>query len=388
MTARAADIIIVGAGIAGLWTFHRLKKRGYDVLLLEKESIGSGQTLASQGIIHSGLKFAIAGKVSTLARSISAMPDLWRSALKGEGEVDLSTAKKAAESQILLIPGGLIGNISKVIAKKTLGKNVRELPPKDWPKDLTASGFKGSAIFMDEIVLDIPSILCALAEPYRNAIRKIPQEFAHDPAAFLAQQSITARKIIFTAASSNLPIAKRTEHDQGLEVQHRPLLMGMLKPAPFPLFAHLVGTSEKPVATITTHKDKDGTLIWYLGGGVAERPKDSPAQETFNAARKAFRDYLPALDFSKVKWATLPIDRVEGKSKAGGWMPDTPTLHSAGNSLFAWPTKLTFAPMLSDMVLQQLEKEGITPSGKTTDWSFLTSATYGLAPWDQAQWTD
>jgi glycine/D-amino acid oxidase-like deaminating enzyme len=84
MTARAADIVIVGAGIAGLWTFHRLKKRGYDVLLLEKDSIGGDQTIASQGIIHSGLKFAIAGKISTLARSISAMPDIWRTALKGE----------------------------------------------------------------------------------------------------------------------------------------------------------------------------------------------------------------------------------------------------------------------------------------------------------------
>jgi hypothetical protein len=185
-------------------------------------------------------------------------------------------------------------------------------------------------------------------EPYRNAIRKIPQEYADDPAAFLTQQNITAKKIIFTAAWSNLPIAKQQSHEQGLDVQHRPLLMGMLKPAPFPLFAHLVGTSEKPVATITTHKDRDGALIWYLGGGVAERSKESPPQDTFNAVKKAFSTYMPALDLSTVKWASLPIDRVEGKSKTDGWMPDTPTLHRAGNMrCTAWPTKLTFAPMLA-----------------------------------------
>ena len=67
------DIVIFGAGIAGLWTFHSLKKMGYDVLLLERESIGGGQTIASQGIIHSGLKFSLAGKVNKLAKSISAM---------------------------------------------------------------------------------------------------------------------------------------------------------------------------------------------------------------------------------------------------------------------------------------------------------------------------
>ena len=49
------DVVIFGAGIAGLWTFNRLKSLGYDVLLLEKKAIGCGQTLASQGIIHSGL---------------------------------------------------------------------------------------------------------------------------------------------------------------------------------------------------------------------------------------------------------------------------------------------------------------------------------------------
>ena len=388
MTARKADIVIIGAGIAGLWTFHRLKKRGYDVLLLEKDSIGSGQTLASQGIIHSGLKFAIAGKISTLARSISAMPEVWRSALKGEGEVDLSTAKKAAESQMLLIPGGLIGNISKVIAKKTLGKNVREIPQKDWPAEIAQSGFSGSVVHMDELVLDIPSVLCALAEPYRNAIRKVPVDYASNPTEFLARENIVAKKMIMTSASSNLLIARQADHEQGLEVQYRPLLMGMVKPAPFPLFAHLIGTSEKPLATVTTHKDKDGVLVWYLGGGLAERAKESSLRDVYEAARKAFATYMPSIDLTQAKWSVLPIDRVEGKSKTDGWMPDTPTLHAAGNSLYAWPTKLTFAPMLSDMILQQLEKEGVAPSGQKTDWTFLPPAAYGLPPWDHAQWTD
>ena len=76
------DIVIVGAGIAGLWTFNRLKRMGYDVLLLESKAIGSGQTIASQGIIHSGLKYAFAGKVNNLAKSISAMPACWKKCLR------------------------------------------------------------------------------------------------------------------------------------------------------------------------------------------------------------------------------------------------------------------------------------------------------------------
>ena len=107
--ARPIDIAIFGAGIAGLWTFARLKRAGYDVLLLEREAIGFGQTIASQGIVHSGLKYSLAGKLNETARSISAMPDRWRAALRGEGEVDLSDARTSADSQFLLIPGGLLG---------------------------------------------------------------------------------------------------------------------------------------------------------------------------------------------------------------------------------------------------------------------------------------
>ena len=385
--AKKADIVIFGAGIAGLWTFHRLKKRGYDVLLLEKDSIGCGQTIASQGIIHSGLKFVFAGKINKLAQSISAMPDIWREAMRGENEVDLTSAKMSAESQYLLIPKGLFGGLSKIVAKKALGKSVREVPKEDWPEDLKNAGFEGSAIFMGEPVLDIGTALRSLAEPYRDSIRKITEEEAASPFDFLEKNNIETQKIIFTSAASNQEIAEKSSHAKGLETQKRPLLMGFLKPAPFPLFAHLVGKTDKPVVTITTHKTQNGELVWYLGGGVAERSKDSAPEDVYSAAKQAFKTYLPDINLNKIEWATLPIDRVEGKSRTDSWMPDTPTIHHAGKTLYCWPTKLTFAPMLSDMLIKELEAGNITPSGEKTDWTFLPPAEYTTTPWDTATWT-
>ena len=49
-----ADVVIIGAGIAGLWLHRRLNQLGYHALLLEKNQIGNAQTLAAQGIIHGG----------------------------------------------------------------------------------------------------------------------------------------------------------------------------------------------------------------------------------------------------------------------------------------------------------------------------------------------
>ncbi|MBX2834086.1 MAG: FAD-dependent oxidoreductase [Micavibrio sp.] len=386
-----ADIVIFGSGIAGLWLFNRMKRAGYNALLLESKGIGGGQSVASQGIIHSGLKYAFAGKLNKLAESISAMPDLWRSALKGEGHVDLSAARVNADSQYLMIPksslGGLMGGLVKLVTKQALGNNVHEVKQADWPEEIKDSGFKGTVVFMDEPVLDAPSVIRALAEPYKECIRKI--DTPDDPFGFLERHGIEAKEIVFTAAASNHEVASARSEDDGLATQKRPLLMGMMKPAPYPLYAHLVGNSDKPVATITTHEAADGSLVWYLGGGVAERDKDSDPNEVYAAAKKGFAKYLPKLDLSAVEWAVLPIDRVEGKSDIDGWMPDTPTIHSVGKTHYCWPTKLTFAPLLTERLM---EKMSIGPSreasGAASDWSFLPDIDYALSPWDGVkEWT-
>jgi hypothetical protein len=369
------DIVVHGAGIAGLWIFHQLKHMSYDVLLLEKEAIGGTQSLASQGIIHSGLKYTIAGQVNDLARAISKMPDLWRNALKGEGDVDLTAAKTEPKSQYMLIPKGFMGGIVKVVSQKALGDSVHEVPKDEWPADLKDAGFKGSVIFMNEPVLDITRVVRGLAEPYKDCIRKA--DGTH----------IDAKLHIYTAAAGNMIAATENNHNKGVETQARPLLMGMLKPAPFALNAHLIGTSDKPVATITSHVDKDGTLVWYLGGQVAERKKEADPQEVFTMTRKALNKYLPGIDTSTLEWATLPVDRIEGKAGSKGWMPDTPTIHAVDDHLYCWPTKLTFAPMLADKIMDHIAKLDLKPSGTTSDFSTLPDVDYAVPPWDHVTWT-
>jgi len=382
------DVVIFGAGIAGLWTFHHLKRLGYDVLLLEKDAIGGKQSIASQGIIHSGLKFSLAGKVSNLAKSISKMPDIWRDALNGKGSVDLSNAHINAKSQQLLIPKGAFGSLTNIVANKALGNQAHSISKNEWSEEVKNSGFDGSIIFMDEPVLDIPSVIHALAEPYMSCIRKITDEQASTPFKFLKENNITAKRIIFTCAEGNHLIAKDNHHDTGLETQKRPLLQGMLKSAPFQLYAHLVGKTDKPLVSITTHKTSDGELVWYLGGRAAERKKDDKPEHVYKDALMAFNKYLPNVDFSDAQWSTLPIDRVEGKSRTDGWMPDTPTIHHTNEALYCWPTKLTFAPMLSQMILEDLKKIDIKPSNKISDFSFLPNVYYAQAPWEKTEWTE
>ena len=66
----STDVVIIGAGIAGLWLHHRLNKMGFHALLLENKSIGNAQTLSSQGIIHGGSKYALNGILSKRRRPL------------------------------------------------------------------------------------------------------------------------------------------------------------------------------------------------------------------------------------------------------------------------------------------------------------------------------
>lgn len=400
MTTQNIDILISGAGIAGLWLFHRLRRAGYSVLLLEGNTIGCGQTVASQGIIHSGLKYAFAGQLNALAKSISAMPDVWRAALRGDGPVDLSSARVQANSQYLLIPSGFMGGLIGLVTQRALGNNVHKLNRNEWPDGIAATGFDGTVIFMDEPVLDIPSALAALVGGDAAFIRKADilndvtweQDSAGNiTAAKIGDMRIVARQYIFTAAGANHPLAERLGHAAGLSTQKRPLLMGMMRGAPGELYAHCVGPSDKPVMTVTTHRHRDGDLVWYLGGNVAERDKESDPDTVYSATRAALEKYMPSVDLSRVQWSVLPVDRVEGKSATAGHLPDTPTIHASRNALYCWPTKLTFAPMLSDQVVSHLNRHGIAPDQNTPDagvFDSLPPCPITETPWDDAVWTD
>ena len=47
----AFDVIVIGAGVAGLSTAMQLAKRGQSVLVLEREQLGNGSTGRAAGLL-------------------------------------------------------------------------------------------------------------------------------------------------------------------------------------------------------------------------------------------------------------------------------------------------------------------------------------------------
>jgi glycine/D-amino acid oxidase-like deaminating enzyme len=102
------DVIVFGAGVAGLWIANRLNQAGYNIIVIEKEKLGSGQTMASQGMIHGGQKYLLQGIVTPHATAATRMPPRWQASIEGRGEVDLSSVEVLSDTQVIWPAGSLV----------------------------------------------------------------------------------------------------------------------------------------------------------------------------------------------------------------------------------------------------------------------------------------
>jgi glycerol-3-phosphate dehydrogenase len=392
------DVLILGGGIAGLWLLADLRAQGVNALLATDE-LGKGQTIASQGIIHGGTKYALTGKVTGATLAIGDMPRLWKAALHGEGTVDLSKVKVLTESQLLWTSGGIGSRMTGFFASKAMKSRMDAVPHDAYPALFRHAEFHGGLYRLDEPVLDVPSLLASLREQLADALVEVdvqrsglqPAKNGYGYQAVLPNGQvleIAAQHIILTAGAGNAALLTRIAcgRQPALllpKMQRRPLQMVMVRGDLPMIYAHALGMSDKPRATITSHRDAQGKVVWYIGGQPAEQGVGKPAAEVIAATRRELADLLPWLDVSGMAWATWNVDRAEG-SQPDGSRPDQPTLHHDANITVAWPTKLAFAPMLAARLQQGW---AVSASGATPLAAQLPTPPVARCIWDLASFT-
>lgn len=365
--ALSTDILIVGGGIAGLWLNARLRRQGFATLLVENASLGGGQSVKSQGIIHGGAKYALHGALTGASEAIADMPRRWREALAGSGELDLSGVRLLSDAHYLWSPGSLAGNITSFFASKAVRGRVDQVKGEQLPPALQHPKFKGKVYRLAELVLDVPSLIARLAELAGDGL------LAAESIAPLHEQGqlvgllvdgreIRAQRIVLSAGRGNAALLAALGLTQPVQ-QLRPLHMVLVKgPTLKPLYAHCLGGGPKPRVTVTTHPTADGEWVWYLGGDLAEAEgvaRDAAAQ--IQAAQKEIGALLPWVDLSRARWATLRVERAE-PAQSGLVRPDNAFLAEQGHLLVGWPTKLALAPDFADRVLAALDRDGIQPA--------------------------
>lgn len=369
------DIVILGGGIAGLWLLNRLRQLGFSAILLESQALGGGQTGKSQGIIHGGMKYALQGVLTNATTTIADMPTVWQQCLQGRGDINLADVAVLSKNQYLWTTDKFFGKISAFFASQLLKEKVTELNQEAYPGIFRHPQFKGQVYSLEEMVLDIPSLIRELVKPNQDIIFKINpvlddilQFDENNRLSCLKIQSpldetvfIKAQKFIFTSGQGNEQLLNKLNNSK-ITMQRRPLHMVLVKTDfSYPLYAHCIGMGTTPRITVTTHRTHDGKTVWYLGGQIAEEGVNRDPQAQRDYAKKELTELFPWLDFSNAQWATFLIDRAE-HAQPGGKRPDGVFVQEIDNILIAWPTKLAMAPKLADEIIQQLQRGGVTPS--------------------------
>lgn len=390
------DVIIFGGGIAGLWTLARLTNQGYNALLLETEALGAGQTIKSQGIIHGGLKYALSGQLNHAVTSLKDMPTVWQKCLHGNGEIDLSNVIVLANGQHMWSANKLTGGITTLFASSAMKSQVGSIPKSKWPEALDQANISSKLYKLEEPVLDIGSLLKSLAEKLQPRCIKIDAtdgfkleiDSNHNIKSVTLKTNnigteLMAQRYIFTAGSGNAPITKILQHAPAMQL--RALHMVIVKSNNLkPLYGHCIGMGTTPRITITTHIAHDQTLIWYLGGKLAEEGINRTNEEQIIFAKQELAVLFPNIDLSNAEFTSFYVDRAEAKQTTGS-KPNSTTLFSNNNYITAWPTKLAFAPLLAQQILDQIQQSGIKPkySAVPETISNLPRPKVAIPIWDQ-----
>lgn len=367
-----ADIVIFGGGIAGLWLLHQLRQAGYVAILFESNALGNGQTNKSQGIIHGGMKYALQGILTNEAVGMSGLPAYWRDCLEGKGEVDLSSVRILSQNQYMWAPKRFGSKFAGMVAGAALSSKVDTLDKADYPSVFQDPAFRGDVYALDEMVIDVPSMVRALVKENQDAVYRI-EPVSEDGLHLDADgnlQSVTiyqagkslevsAQHFVFTAGAGNEVIVNKLKL-KTLSMQRRPLHMVLAKlPFEQKLFAHCLGFGPRPRITVTTHVAQDGSHIWYLGGQLAEDGVNRDQQAQIKATEEELRTLFPWIDFTGTTYSTFMIDRAEPTQKSG-LKPESAFSKTLGNITVAWPTKLALAPRLASEILATIKEKNIT----------------------------
>lgn len=341
------DVAIVGAGVAGLWLANLLSGKGLAVAVCEAEAIGGVQTMAAQGIVHGGLKYALGGRAGAAAAALRTMPARWRAALAGRGEVDLRGVSVCAKR--LQLWASFIAAPRALAAGKLVGaggRSARAAPPYG----------RGRLLPLADFVIDVPSLVQRLAAPIRHRVLQSAVAPNHVVPGLRGVAEITtaagplrAAAYVFAAGAGNAALAAKAGFGD-VEMVRRPLRQVSVRlTQPASLFAHCLlrpfGTT--PDLTITSH----GRTL-YVGGRIASANLDRPVAAQVAALRHQLARALPGLALAGAEFDTHAVDRAE--PAAGGHRQGDVFVAEHGNCLLCWPGKLSLAPRLGDVVAERL----------------------------------
>ena len=380
------DVLIFGCGIAGLWALNALSSEDYDVTLVENDSLGKGQTIVSQGIIHGGDKYLLPHNFSLASYlGIKDMPERWRKHFRGEKSPDLSRVKISSRECLYWFPNldykNRVMKMLMLFGRQFTNTWIKEYQKPDFPEALEKAKI---VLGVQEDVVCVPSLLEELAKKqkiiYANddprLIIKYHEKFGE---VVIGDYLFKPKAIIMAAGEGNEELAKKVGIEQKI-MQRRPLRHLFLRGNLPELYCH-IADGQTTMMTITSHDRVGKELVWNIGGDYSKPWLKEPSETFIEKAKAKLGSYFPNIDFDSCSAGLFDVDRAEGLNN--GQRPGDPVVYEHRNVLVVWPTKLTLAPKLSDIIQERIKKILIFSSKKFFIPNNITKI--AKTPWSKNQ---
>lgn len=390
----APDVVILGGGCAGLWILDRLVTAGYDAYLLERSALCAGQTIWSQGILHSGLKYTLSGAMNSAAKAIQHMPARWMDSIQGNSVPDLSGTMLRASHCHLWRTKSLSSRAGMIGARVGLRTKPKSLAMQDRPPILQQT--PGTVALLDEPVIDPQSFASAMRSVY-------PARIAHAPSLSVSGNADAPRisadgkslqpKCLVIAAGNGSAQVRTSLGLPNAAMQVRPLRMVVVQSNDLPpLNGHCVDGNATRL-TITTQLGSESTpTAWQLGGNIAEIGPSLSPSDLLREARKELIACVPHVDASGIlhnaRWMVYDAPRAEGATPSGK-RPEHATVIREGRTVTAWPSKLVLAPQAASQALESVREIVRNPQAPLEPSIRMKAAPIAAFPWQDTTvtWT-
>ena len=381
----SCDAVVIGAGVCGLWVRFELARAGLRVVTLERTLMGDGQTIASQGILHRGVKYAVSASAREASEVLQRVHTRWMDAMAGRSGPDLRGVHVLSRRTHMWSTPSMLGGAIAEAASRVMVSGVRRLGAGEVPAIFRGAP-RGVRVWeIDEPVVDPRSLLAELARATDGPILRAPRPALHvaDSGARVELgdgRQVRAPRIILCAGEGNEALLSSCGEDGASMMQRRPLHMVVAQGAREAIYGHCLqaSLSDKPRLTVTSTPEDGGAWTWYLGGNLAERGVDRNEASQIEAAREELRACLSWIGTDGLRFGTLRIDRAEGRTPAG-LRPDSPVVRPLGPLVAVWPTKLALAPVAADEVAR-LVGEGSSERVSDEAWLRAESQLRGHTP--------
>lgn len=360
-----ADVLIIGAGIQGLWIANKLKKLGFSVLLITDKDIGNGQTLNSQVYKHKG-HFYNNVKIAQHLQEVE--PD-WDKFIRE------NNLQPAQQNSFLAFESQHTQKWLKIWDQAKL--EYTPIQQHEIPQFFQQGSLrKGNFYNTGETCLNGKELIEKLVQPVKEHIfqGKITGFRLHDKSVNEIEAVINgrlyyivAKRIVLTAGRGNQTLLNQITKDNHVlfeqtknTQQLRRCQVLVIKGKKLPPTTILCPGYKLFIGCRQVNEES----VWLVTYGVDDPIKlDSESAIPIDLHRlhnciQQLKNVIPQIFELDLDWGLYPAVKAESQALGAGHRPNEDFVGNCGleNVLTVYPTKLSLAPRAGRKVINQIKK--------------------------------